>query len=350
MYKTLLVFDNYKLLNKIKSLPVWGSNSDFEITTVASDGAVAQHHLKKYHYDLMIVQTNISGLSSVRLLSDAKQKGLCPHVVLCSDFLDYYYVRQSIILGAFDYFIEPVNENMYLSVFNRIKNEKYKNQSVQIYHTEELIDFFIKRDSTIEDYINSMIKDVYTMTDDELQADEILKQIYRTVITEIFNQNDWLDLYLDQQSICKNVEIDEVGNDCYLLQKIFQQNILELFHDFCELYPLVSNDKVQKAILFILNNPESDLKQKTLAANLYINSSFLSTMFTSQTQLYFADYLMKVKLKRASWLLKKTSLPINEIAMRLGYKDAGYFSKLFKKLYRITPSEYRIPDGYDYQI
>ncbi|MBQ6554307.1 MAG: helix-turn-helix transcriptional regulator, partial [Firmicutes bacterium] len=95
---------------------------------------------------------------------------------------------------------------------------------------------------------------------------------------------------------------------------------------------------------------ESDLKQKSIAASLYMNSSYLSTVFTAHTQQRFVDYLTNVKLRRAAWLLRNTNLKVTDIAERLDYKDMGYFSRLFKKKYGITPSDYRIPDNYNYYI
>ena len=109
-------------------------------------------------------------------------------------------------------------------------------------------------------------------------------------------------------------------------------------------------EKIREVILYILNNPESDLKQKTIAAELYINSSYLSTVFAAQTQQRFVDYLTTVKLKHAGWLLQNTDMKVTEIAMRLDYKDIGYFSRLFKQRFGVTPTEFRIPDGYTYQI
>ena len=81
-----------------------------------------------------------------------------------------------------------------------------------------------------------------------------------------------------------------------------------------------------------------------------MNGSYLSTVFSTQTQIRFVDYLTNIKLKRAGWLLLNTSMKVVEIAERLDYKDVGYFSKMFKKKYGVTPSEYRIPDDYTYQI
>lgn len=63
------------------------------------------------------------------------------------------------------------------------------------------------------------------------------------------------------------------------------------------MFPNCNNSKIQEVILYILNNPENNLKQKDIATELYINSSYLSTVFPTQTGIRFVDYLTTVKLK-----------------------------------------------------
>jgi two-component system response regulator YesN len=57
-----------------------------------------------------------------------------------------------------------------------------------------------------------------------------------------------------------------------------------------------------------------------------------------------------VKMARAEYLFKASNRKIYEIGDELGYKDINYFSKLFKKYYGKTPSEYKNTDYIDYQI
>lgn len=64
----------------------------------------------------------------------------------------------------------------------------------------------------------------------------------------------------------------------------------------------------------------------------------------------FVDYINNVKMKWAAYLLTHTRLKIIEIAGALDYKDMGYFLKRFKAKYGITPSQYRIPESYEFQI
>lgn len=348
MYKTLLVFENKELLTEIQKLCIWGDPSEFEITAVMHDGLSAYNAMKQNKYDLVISEVDINEINGLQLLRQTKQEGLCSHFVICSEFVDINYARQGIILGAFDYFIKPFDESLFFSMFNRIKNETYENEAIEVYYSDEIMTFFENRDDGIYEYVKDMLDKIYDESKDILAADKKAKQIFNGVIGKIFDNNDWLDLYLEQESFYVSDSMRE-GN--YLSYKKYYTDMLSsLFKEYCELSPNVNNEKIQEVILYILNNPESDLKQKTIASKLYINSSYLSTVFTAHTELRFVDYLTSVKLKRAAWLLKNTSMKIIDVAARLDYKDIGYFSRLFKKQYGITPSVYRIPDNYNYQI
>ena len=110
MYKTLLVFDNYDLLEEIKKLSIWGDSSEFEITDVVSDGVSAYRKIRENRYDLVITEIRIMGMDGLQLLRNVKKEGICSHIVLCSEFEDFNYARQGIILGAYDYFVKPFDE------------------------------------------------------------------------------------------------------------------------------------------------------------------------------------------------------------------------------------------------
>ena len=348
MYKTMLVFSNAQLLEKVQAMHIWGKTSDFEIAAIVNNAYDAYDELRRCRYDLVICETQLKGMDCVELLKRSKYEKLCGYIAFCSEIADFEYARKGIIFGAFDYFVNPFNESQFCSAFSRIKNKTNENKKIEAYRSEEIINLFERRDDDINNYISDMINEVYENTSDTASAENVLTEIYKTVISEIFSRNEWFDLYRSGDRLYE--EFDEPEGFCGTYNEYLKNRVTELFREYCELFPKVNNDKIQEVILYILNNPESDLKQKTIAAKHYINSSYLSTVFSAQTQLRFIDYLTTVKLRRAGWLLQNTEMKVTEIAARLDYKDIGYFSRVFKKQYGVTPTEYKIPDDYNYQI
>ncbi len=348
MYRTMLVFDSYELSDAVQRLHIWGESSGFEITDIVNDGITAYTKMKKNHYDLVITEIRITGMDGLQLLRCAEKEGLCSHVVLCSEFPDFNYARQGIILGAFDYYVMPFEESLFFAMFSRIKNEGFESEAEALYYTDEITAFFENRDKEIYTYISGIMDNIYSENADKLAADKKARKIVKKVSDEIFRQNEWLDLYISEKYFYSFDGISESDKETY--KKKYYSIICALFETYCSLCPNAANAKIQEVILYILNNPENDLRQKRISAEFYINSSYLSTIFAAQTGIRFVEYLTNVKLKRAAWLLKETELKITEIAERLDYRDIGYFSRLFKKKYNMTPTEYRLPEGYNYQI
>ncbi len=346
MYKALLVFTNEKLLNDIQSLDILKTRIE---ATIVKNAKAAYEELKKQRYDLCLTQTKLSGShNGLWLLKAVKNNGLCTRVVFCGEEPDFEYARQGIILGAFDYIVEPFTDSAFYSIFERIGSEVREAAAVKIDYTERIEELFRNRDSGIREYISEMLENIYIAASNNADAEEFAGQIFEDIVNELFERNEWLDLYVTREDFI--VEAGLCGGDADVYMRYYSDKMIELFGIYCCLYPKVHNEKIKEVILYILNNPESDLKQKTIAEELYINSSYLSTVFVAQTELRFVDYLTAVKMMRAGWLLQNTTLKIAEIATRLDYKDIGYFSRVFKKQYGMTPSEYRIPNSYNYQI
>jgi two-component system response regulator YesN len=348
MYKVMLAFDNYELLKEVENLHIWGDVSEFNIVKVVRDGNSAYSEMRKQKFDLVVAEINLSGLDALQLLRMSKSESLCDHIVLCSEFSNFDYARHGIILGAFDYFVKPFDENLFYSMFSRIKNEAYANGALEILYTEKLISYFENHDNGIYEYIDNMLSKIYSSGNNELDSHRSVQQIYKTVVEEIFDKNDWLDLYISQESMFAPDLIMEGNSNSYKMH--YRNKLYFLFDEYLTLFPNTSNDKIKEVILYILYNPESDLKQKTIADNFYINSSYLSTVFSAHTDIRFVEYLTIVKMKRAGWLLRNTNMKIVDISSRLYYKDIGYFARLFKKHYNTTPSEYRIPENYSFEI
>lgn len=349
MYRVLLVFDSMELEKEIERLPVWGAFSEFEIADIAQDGWTAYQKMKRTPYDLVITEIRITGMDGLQLLRRGKMERLCEHVVLSSACSDFDYARQGIILGAFDYFVPPYDEKQFVQLFNRMKNEACTHAAEEIYYVEEIAAHFHGRNPEIHAYIEEMLQKIYRETVDFVAADKRVMQIYRSVIDGIYEEYEWLDLYLPQQEFFVLDGIREGDPESY--RQFYGRHLSRLFDIFCELFPSVGSGQIEEVISYAVNNPESDLKQKSIAAEMHMNGSFLSTVFSAHTEIYLVDYLVNVKLRRAAYLLEQTPLKVAEIAARLHYKDTAYFSKIFKQKFGATPTEYKLRFGAgDYQI
>jgi two-component system response regulator YesN len=78
-----------------------------------------------------------------------------------------------------------------------------------------------------------------------------------------------------------------------------------------------------------------------MARDFNISISYLSSLFHEETGESFSEYLNLLRLNKAKELLKSTDIKIYQIADRLGFNDAYYFSSWFKKQVGASPTTYR---------
>lgn len=98
---------------------------------------------------------------------------------------------------------------------------------------------------------------------------------------------------------------------------------------------------LKPAIDYINENYDQKIYMDKMAYICNISTSYFSKIFKRETGESFSNYINKVKTAKAIELLESTTAPIVNISIDLGYDDCGYFIKVFKKNYGITPATYR---------
>ena len=86
---------------------------------------------------------------------------------------------------------------------------------------------------------------------------------------------------------------------------------------------------------------EEDISLNTVANVANVSSNHFSALFSQNMGQTFIEYLTTLRMNKAKELLRCTGMRSSEIAGEIGYKDAHYFSYLFKKTQGMTPSDYR---------
>lgn len=80
---------------------------------------------------------------------------------------------------------------------------------------------------------------------------------------------------------------------------------------------------------------------QSIADHVKLHPVYLSKIYKSETGKSISNYLLQLKMEKATHLLLHTPLKIYEISSMLGYSSAHYFIKLFKDYRQMTPQEYR---------
>jgi AraC-like DNA-binding protein len=83
------------------------------------------------------------------------------------------------------------------------------------------------------------------------------------------------------------------------------------------------------------------ITSQDIAKELFYNQSYFCRLFRENYGISFLDYLTLYRISNAKLLLSSEKVRISDVAEQVGFLDASYFSRCFKKIVGISPVEYQ---------
>lgn len=99
--------------------------------------------------------------------------------------------------------------------------------------------------------------------------------------------------------------------------------------------------KIDEVKNFIDQNYQSKINLNLLAQKFFIDKFYLSKSFKREFDITINQYLIQTRITHAKRLLRFTNKPIEQIAPTVGFPDANYFARIFKKTEKTTPGHFR---------
>ena len=137
----------------------------------------------------------------------------------------------------------------------------------------------------------------------------------------------------------------------YLLKPTRSSDILKKINDIADeefgaeqTEPEVREGKnysIELAKDYIEDHYFEPLTLNMVADKVGITPAYLSSLFSQHMGVTLIDYLNEVRIDHACVYLKQNYFKTYEIAYKVGYRDEKYFSKVFRKVKGMTPSEYK---------
>jgi Response regulator containing CheY-like receiver domain and AraC-type DNA-binding domain len=99
---------------------------------------------------------------------------------------------------------------------------------------------------------------------------------------------------------------------------------------------------IDKAKQYIGLHFTEELSLEETAEHVHLNPHYFSKIFKQQVGATFIDYLTGLRIDKAKQLIDSADEPaLKEVCFEVGYKDPNYFSRVFKRVTGVTPTEYR---------
>lgn len=101
------------------------------------------------------------------------------------------------------------------------------------------------------------------------------------------------------------------------------------------------SDPIRQILVTVDASLTGDLSLKRFANELFLNTSYLSTLFKKEVGMTLTDYVNANRIEYAKKLLRSTLLPVQDVAAACGIPDVHYFTRLFRRITGMTPREWR---------
>ncbi len=208
----------------------------------------------------------------------------------------------------------------------------------------------------------SLFKDSLTKAFEEYDSNELKKLIDSLCALFSEHPNDYVQA-LDAASNILYMAISLLPDGEDLLSRMFsdspegyrslyrQNNVEQIVHWLSYFGDSMSavfdarrsdhkNHIVSNVKKYISQHIQEKLVLDQVAAAFGISPNYLSQLFGKYSDLGFSEYVNSCKIKKSKELLSTGTYKVYEVADMLGYESSFYFSKVFKKVEGIAPTEY----------
>lgn len=213
-------------------------------------------------------------------------------------------------------------ESAFIPLGNLIESEEYT-----LFKYVEL-----KDEDNIKTCINRIKKIIYS---NQIEPNDVLSALLTIVIKLELNliTDNKVDCFTKALKLCWTME--EV-------LAIFQDKVIQMTIEGESQLSIKNKIKgIQDIDSYIALHLSENISSIDMANHLHFNPSYFSRYFKRLTGHTFTDYSYRYKMTAACRFLVDSDQPVEEIALKVGFNERTYFTKVFKKYIGQTPGQYR---------
>ncbi len=380
--KVFLVEDEIIMREGIRNNIDW-EKEGFEFAGEASDGELAYPLIQDSKPDILITDIRMPFMDGLELSRRVKKEMPDIKIIVLSGYDEFEYAREGIRIGITEYLLKPIDGNKLLEAVKRVaqlilseresqmeskpgqeqdsgKSRQAEEEGAAVQRspggqeTELGILEVGKLDRRVaERFLKTGLKsEVTNFVDDYFSSFGV-----NNIQSLLFRQYVTTDMYFTAVSMLEGLgyENGELAKHCGEIRDINKvlssvesnkEYLKKILSTAIDLREAVSQKKyhslLEEAKSYIEQHYDDvNISLNSVAASVNLSPNHFSSIFSQEMGKTFVEYLTFVRMEKAKELLRTSSLKSAEIAYAVGYKDAHYFSYLFKKNQDCTPKEYR---------
>ncbi len=228
---------------------------------------------------------------------------------------------------------------------NQYNHELHKDKKVDCVVTIEkrrkLMDLVeILDTSEIRKWINEIEAEVQKLTD--IPGQFILDTVEEIIEILLFVLKNHANLNTVAKGLVDEFkEVLQMQNSVRIAFETAGHYVERILKQVADEHKKESNRPIKEAQKYINEHFTSPVSLEEVSTIVGFNATYFSTLFKKETGMNFLEYVTTVRMKAAKQLLADSKKSILDISHEVGYSDFKHFTKQFKKITGLTPSEYR---------
>jgi two-component system response regulator YesN len=391
---TVLIADDEPKIRRGLSQLLEAHSGEFTVVAEAEDGEKALERVASAHPDLLLVDIRmpfVDGLEFIERL--ARVRGAEERrIVVISGHDEFEYARKALSLGVFDYLLKPVEEEVLLDTLRRAAADLARSRDEASLVARARALAAKNRPALLEGFFREALTGALSADEWEETAAFLGLHFAKTpqlvVVTPgAGTQPAWMGLAL--RRVAEEafagfpnllLSSDDVGNLAILAQEDREEvwttaldqvesrsrdtlgQVVSVHRvpvpGFPSSLPSIWDDLISErressphgplatTALNVLERRfrEVDLSLDEVAHELQVSAGHLSRVLKQSTGTSFVDALARVRVRKATILLGDPAVRVYEVADRVGYASQHYFSRAFRRVLGVAPSDYRRGD------
>ncbi|HTX74341.1 MAG TPA: response regulator [Rectinemataceae bacterium] len=396
MWKLLIADDEPKIRRGIRSL-VERLALGIEVVAEAEDGEMAYEKAIENEPDILIIDIRmpfLNGLELIERLSGALPDRL---IVIVSGHDEFGYAQSAVKLHVFDYLLKPLDAAVFEATLRRATSEleaRSESGRYAVWTREQVSrNLPVLLERFFKDWIGGSLS--HTEVQETMaflgvslhgpaallaarfserygagasgadRARRFALVAIRTIIAEAFEGSgayvfeDGTETVLaliqgvgEDELIAVKGEIErrasvQLIQVPMLASRILTDPVVDLSDAYEDIrVELADGGNCEAFVVLAVNHVGQHYWKPTLsleitAKELQISPGYLSRLMKRETGHSFVEYLNCVRIKKATQLMNDPAARVFEVAERVGYRSQHYFSRAFRKVMGISPSEYK---------
>ncbi|MCZ8514191.1 response regulator [Paenibacillus filicis] len=333
--KQILIVDDEPMI-RLGLAKMIKSYHRFHTITAVPNGVEALEVMNRGIPDVVLTDIRMPKMDGLELCRELSVRKHGTSVVVISGYGDFSYAQKCLTYGVKEYLLKPVTELELFPVLDRLLQEEDK-AAFSISDFEEWADavhtaiWSADRD-TLTDLLNQLKEGgLYAgLSAEQLQqtaADGLKLVVKKLNARELFR----FELPPDQAEAQTHEQASEWFETC----------VYRLCDQLMQWRGGIQKSVFEEAKAYIDDHIAEEISLEAVAERVGLAPTYFSSFFKKMTQETFVQYRMRKRIEMAKKLLEQPHVKIVDVGMEIGYQNYPHFTKIFKKVTGITPTEYR---------